>query len=126
VARRTVEVHLGDDEATGREHLVIPPRTPAIGPRPLGAAVNQIDERIFFRRVEARRLLRPPEHRIAQRADEAELLERRQIERRERGVVVMGQRLARDPDLGRLRVALMEIDQGLTVGTYLYARVHPA
>src|SRR5437867_13179849 len=38
----------------------------------------------------------------------------------------MGQWLARDPDLGRLGVALMEIDQRLVIGAYLHARVYAA
>src|SRR6266516_6159366 len=117
VAGRTVEVHLGEDEAAppGGEHLVIPPRTPAVGPRTLRAAVNQIDERILARGVEARRLLGPTENRVAQCADEPEFLERRKVERREGGIVVMCQRLARNPDLRRLGVALMEIREGAIV-----------
>ena len=35
----------------------------------------------------------------------------------------MGQRLACDPDLGRLGVCLMEIGQRLIVGAYLHAGV---
>src|SRR5438552_18958659 len=38
----------------------------------------------------------------------------------------MGQSLPGDPDLGWLRVALMEIDQCLTVGSNLNARVRAA
>src|SRR6266511_322248 len=128
VARRAVEVHLGNDESRSAacKHLIVPARTPAVGPRPLRAAVNEIDQRILPGGIEARRLLRPAEHRVAERADETELLERRQIQRRESGVVVMGQRFARDPDLGGLGVRLVEIDQGLTVGAYLYTRVNAA
>src|SRR6266487_5130440 len=131
VAGGAVEVHLRDDEGAppppaGGEHLIVPARTPAVGPRALRAAVNEIDERILSRGVEAGRLLGPAEHGVAECADEAELLERRQVERREGGVVVMGQRFARDPDLGRLCVRLVEVDQGLTVGAYLYTRVNAA
>ena len=56
------------------------------------------------------RLLRPSEYRIALSADETEFLERREIERREGGIVVVRERLPRNPDLGRLCVALVEIN----------------
>src|SRR6266566_1009517 len=38
----------------------------------------------------------------------------------------MREGFARNPDLGRLRVALMEIGQRLVVRAYLHASVHPA
>src|SRR5258705_396793 len=78
-------------------------------------AVNQVHERVAFPRGEAGGLLQPPEHGIAQRADESELLGGRQVERRDGGVGVVCERPPRDPDFGWLRVALMEVDQRATI-----------
>ena len=86
VAGRAVKIHLGDDESPGGKHLIVPPRTPAVGPGTLWAAMDEVDERIFSGRVERRRFLYPAEDRVALCADEAELLERRQIERGDGGI----------------------------------------
>src|SRR2546422_11415791 len=81
------------------EHRVLPARPPVVGPRARGPAVNQVDERIAPGGVEAGRFEQPPEDGVSQRAHEAELVERPEIERLERCVGVMRELAAGEPDL---------------------------
>src|SRR2546430_17078813 len=78
----------GHHVSARREQRVIPARSPVVGPRSLRPAVNQVDERIPFGGVETGRLEQPPEDGVSQRAHEAELVQRPQIERLERRVGV--------------------------------------
>ena len=124
-ARRAVAVHHHHHVAAGGEHLVIPARAPVVGPRGLGAAVEQVHHGVLLRRVETRRSEQPSEHRVAARAREAERLQRPHVERRHPGVGVMRERPAVHPHLGRLRVALVQVDERLAVRRDPGARVHP-
>src|ERR1043165_10230856 len=81
VARRAVEVDRRDDIPATRKHLVVPTRVPVVVPRALWTAVDDVDERIFLRGIEPRRLEHPPEYGITQRTDEPEPLERVQVQR---------------------------------------------
>src|SRR5207249_7701113 len=69
----------------------------------------QVEERVLLRGIEARRLEQEPVHRVAQGADEAERLERRQVEPGEGRGVHAGEGpeplpvQARGEDLGGLR-----------------------
>src|SRR6266700_4018980 len=94
-------------------------------PRALRSAVNEVDQRVLFRRVEPRRLENPAEHRIAQRAHEAERLERPEVELRQRGVVRVGERLAVHPHLGRRGRGLMQPRECLAIGRDGEAGVDP-
>src|SRR5207237_9662706 len=67
----------------------------------------------------------PAEHRIAQRAHEPVWLERLEVERRETRVGVMRELPLRDPHFCRLRVALMEVHDGLPVRREARIRVQP-
>ncbi len=89
VAGRAVEVDRGHHVSPRREHRVVPARPPGVGPGALRPAVNQIDERIPPGGIEAGRLEQPPEDGVSERAHEAELVERPEIERLQRRVVVM-------------------------------------
>src|SRR5207249_2618684 len=52
VAGRAVKVDGRYDVAARGEHGVVPARAPVVGPRPLWAPVDQVDERILPGRVE--------------------------------------------------------------------------
>src|SRR5207249_6788944 len=97
-----MEVDRGHDVSARREQRVVPARPPVIGPRALRPAVDQVDERIPLRGVEAGWLEQPPEDRVSERAHEAELVERPQIEGCYRGIGMMRELPRGNTDLGGL------------------------
>ena len=120
-----MEVDRGHHVSARREQRVVPARPPVIGPRALRPAVDQVDERIPLRGVEAGWLEQPPEDRVSERAHEAELVERAEIERLERRIVVMRELPAGDPNLVGLGVALVQVHEPPTVRHHLRVRVDP-